>query len=71
MTAKLEQAMAELVQLPTVVQDLVADEMLSQIAKVRSLREDLDEGLTSLAAGRGRAIDVEDVIRDAQESARS
>jgi predicted transcriptional regulator len=66
MTKTLERALAEAATLPEAAQDQIGREVLAHIEKLRALRADIDAGLRSLDAGRGRALDIEDVIRRAR-----
>lgn len=66
MTKTLERALAEAATLPEAAQDQIGRELLAHIEKLRALRADIDAGLRSLDAGRGRALDIEDVIRRAR-----
>ncbi len=62
----LKDAVAEAATLPDADQEKIGRELLAHVEKVRSLRADLTAGLRSLDAGRGKPVDVEDVIRRAR-----
>jgi hypothetical protein len=59
----LEQAIAELAELPDADQEQIGRKLLSHVEKLRSLREEIDKGIRSLDAGRGAPLDVEEFIR--------
>jgi hypothetical protein len=68
MTAKiLETAMAEIVNLPEADQEKIGHELLAHVEKLRSLRIEIDKGIRSLDAGKGKKLNIEDVIRRARE----
>jgi len=68
MTAKiLETAMAEIASLPEADQEKIGHELLAHVEKLRSLRTEIDKGIHSLDAGRGKKLNIEDVIRRARE----
>ncbi|HEV3186031.1 MAG TPA: hypothetical protein VGZ49_14185 [Xanthobacteraceae bacterium] len=68
MTAKiLETAMAEVASLPEADQEKIGHELLAHVEKLRRLRAEIDKGIRSLDAGKGKKLDIEDVIRRARE----
>jgi hypothetical protein len=68
MTAKiLETAMAEIASLPEADQEKIGQELLTHVEKLRSLRAEIDKGIRSLDAGKGKKLNIEDVIRRARE----
>jgi hypothetical protein len=67
MVKTLERALAEAAKLPKAEQEQIGKELLAHISKLRSLREDLQKGIDSLAAGRGKTLKVEDLIARAHK----
>ena len=63
MVRALEQAIAEVAALPDSDQEQIGRQLLSHVEKLRSLREELDKGVRSLDAGKGRAVDVDEFVR--------
>jgi hypothetical protein len=63
MVKVLEQAIAEVSALPDADQEQIGRQILSHVEKLRSLRDELDKGVRSLDAGKGRTLDIEDFIR--------
>jgi hypothetical protein len=66
MTKVLKEAIAEVATLPESDQELIGRELLAHVEKLRSLRSDIAHGVRSLDAGKGRTLDVEDVISRAR-----
>jgi len=64
MVKTLEQAIAEVEALPESDQEKIGRQLLSHVEKLRSLREELDKGIRSLDAGKGRTIDIDQFIRE-------
>jgi hypothetical protein len=62
MTKVLKEAITEVVTLPESDQELIGRELLAHVEKLRSLRADIGHGVRSLDAGKGRVLDIEDVI---------
>jgi hypothetical protein len=60
----LEQAIAELARLPETDQEQIGRKLLSHVEKLNALRAEIDKGLGSLDAGEGRALNVEDLLRE-------
>ena len=63
MVKTLEAAIAEVAALPDADQEQIGRQLLSRIEKLRSLREEIDKGIHSLDAGRGRTINIDEFIR--------
>jgi hypothetical protein len=63
MVKVLEQAIAEVSALPDADQEQIGRQILSHVEKLRSLRDEIDKGVRSLDAGKGRTLDIEDFIR--------
>ena len=51
-------------------QELIGRELLAHVEKLRSLRPDIAPGVRSLGAGRGRVLDIEEVISRARGGSR-
>jgi hypothetical protein len=66
MTKTLEKAFAEASNLPKAAQEQIGRDLLAHIRKLRKLRTDINKGLRSLDAGKGRELDIEDVLRRAR-----
>jgi hypothetical protein len=64
MVKSLEQAIAEVAALPDADQEQIGRQLLSHVEKLRSLREELDKGTRSLDAGTGKAVDIDEFIRN-------
>jgi hypothetical protein len=62
----LKEAMDEVAALPESDQEQIGRELLLHVEKIRALRADLQTGIDSLDAGRGKALDMDDVIRRAR-----
>lgn len=62
MVKTLELAMAEAAKLPEAAQEQIGRELLAHIEKLRTLRADIDEGISSLDTEGGVDLDVEKVI---------
>ena len=65
MVKTLEQAIAEVTNLPDADQEQIGRKLLSHVEKLRQLRADIDQGIRSLDAGDGRPLDVEEFLRQA------
>jgi hypothetical protein len=65
MVKALEQAIAQVAELPDSDQEQIGRKLLSHVEKLRALRRDIDADLRSLDAGEGRPVDIEDVLRRA------
>jgi hypothetical protein len=66
MTRLMKEALDAVATLPEPDQEKIGRELLLHVEKLRSLRTDLDKGIRSLKAGRGKTVDIEDVIRRAR-----
>lgn len=66
MTKVLKEAIAEVATLPESDQELIGRKLLAHVEKLRSLRADIAQGARSLDAGKGRGLDIEDVISGAR-----
>ncbi len=64
MNRALQQAMAELATLPDADQEEIGRQLLLHVEKLRNLRDDLDQGIRSLDAGKGRPIDIAQFVRE-------
>jgi hypothetical protein len=67
MVKTLEQAIAEVTNLPDADQEQIGRKLLSHVEKLRQLRADIDQGIRSLDAGEGRPLDIEEFLRQANE----
>jgi hypothetical protein len=67
MVKTLERAVAEVAQLPEPDQERIGKELLAHVEKLRKLREDLQRGIDSLDAGKGKPLDIEAVIARARK----
>ena len=65
MVKALEQAIAQVAELPDSDQEQIGRKLLSHVEKLRALRRDVDAGIRSLDAGQGRLVDIEDFLRRA------
>jgi hypothetical protein len=63
MVKSLELAIAEVATLPDTDQEEIGRRLLSHVEKLRQLRAEVDKGIRSLDAGKGRPFDVEDFLR--------
>jgi hypothetical protein len=63
MVKVLEQAIAELARLPEADQEQIGRSLLALVDKIRRVRAELDKGIRSLDAGEGKALDLEELIR--------
>ena len=62
MVRTLEQAIAQLSQLPEADQEQIGLKLLSHVEKLNALRAEIDKGLRSLDAGEGIAVNIEELI---------
>jgi hypothetical protein len=67
MVKTLELAIAEIASLPDADQEKIGQQLLSHVEKLRQLRSEIDRGLSSLDAGEGQPLDIEDFIRRQHE----
>ena len=63
MVKTLEQAIAEVTNLPAADQEQIGRKLLSHVEKLRQLRADIDQGIRSLDAGEGRSLNIEEFLR--------
>jgi hypothetical protein len=63
MVKTLEQAIAQIARLPDADQEQIGRKLLSHVEKLNALRAEIDNGLRSLDAGKGRPLNMEDFIR--------
>jgi hypothetical protein len=64
MVKTLEQAIAEISNLPAADQEQIGRKLLSHVEMLRLLRSDIDKGIRSLDAGQGRELDIESFISE-------
>lgn len=64
MVRTLEQAIAQISRLPDADQEQIGRKLLFHVEKLNALRAEIDKGVRSLDAGEGRALDLEDFLRD-------
>jgi hypothetical protein len=67
MVKTLEQAIAEVTALSDADQEEIGRKLLSHVEKLRQLRVEIDKGIRSLDAGKGRPLDIEGFIRQVNE----
>ena len=60
----LEQAIAQISRLPDADQEQIGRKLLTHVEKLKALRTEIDKGIQSLDEGKGRALDMEDFLRD-------
>jgi hypothetical protein len=70
MVKTLEQAIAEVTNLPAADQEQIGRKLLSHVEKLRQLRADIDKGIRSLDAGEGRPLNIEEFL-SSKRAARS
>jgi hypothetical protein len=66
MTNTLKDAVAEVERLPEADQENIGRQVLTHVEKLRTLRADIDAGLRSLDAGKGNAVNMQDVLSRAR-----
>ena len=64
MVGTLEQAIAQISRLPDADQEQIGRKLLPHVGKLRALHAEMDKGIQSLDEGNGRALDMEDFLRD-------
>jgi hypothetical protein len=64
MVRTLEQAIAQISRLPDADQEEIGRKLLTHVEKLKALRTEIDKGMQSLDEGKGRALDLEDFLRD-------
>ena len=67
MIKSLELAIAEVATLPDADQEQIGRKLLSHVEKLRQLRAEVDKGIRSLDASKGKPFDVEDFLRHKNE----
>lgn len=67
MVRALEKAIAEVSNLPDADQEQIGQRLLSHVEKLRRLRSEIDIGIRSLDAGKGKPFDIEDFLRQQNE----
>jgi hypothetical protein len=67
MTKTLEKALAKVANLPKSDQDHIGRELMSHVRKLHKLRRDLEKGIRSLDAGKGKPLDIEDFLKRARK----
>jgi len=60
----LEQAIAQISRLPDADQEQIGRKLLTHVEKLKAIRTEIDKGIQSLDEGKGRALDMEDLLRD-------
>jgi hypothetical protein len=68
MVKTLEQAFAEVSNLPDADQEQIGRKLLSHVEKLKVLRRDIDEGIRSLDAGEGHPLDIEEFLRQKNQT---
>jgi hypothetical protein len=64
MARTLEQAIARISRLPDADQERIGRKLLTHVEKLKAIRTEIDKGIQLLGDGRGRALDMEDFLRD-------
>ena len=64
MVRTLEQAIAQISQLPDADQEEIGRKLLSHVEKLNALRSEIDRGIHSLDAGKGEALNMEEFLRE-------
>ena len=64
MVRALEQAIAQISRLPDADQEKIGRRLLSHIEKLNSVRGEISKGINSLDTGKGRALNIEEFLRD-------
>jgi hypothetical protein len=68
MVKALRDAIVEVTTLPDADQEEIGRRLLSHVQKLRQLRSEVDKGIRSLDAGEGRPLDIDDFLRQLNES---
>ncbi|PDT88389.1 hypothetical protein CO669_20400 [Bradyrhizobium sp. Y36] len=63
MVRTLEQAIAQISQLPAADQEEIGRKLLSHVEKLNALRSEIDRGIHSLDAGKGEPLNMEEFLR--------
>lgn len=66
MTKVLREAIAKVEALPEAAQDHIARELIDYLDRLNALRADLETGVRELDDGKGRELDIEDLLRRAR-----
>jgi hypothetical protein len=64
MARTLEQAIAQISRLPDADQEQIGGKLLARVEKLRAIHAEIDKGIQSLDEGMGRALDMEDFLRN-------
>jgi hypothetical protein len=64
MVRTLEQAIAQISRLPNADQDRIGRKLLAHAEKLKAISTEIDKGIQSLDDSKGRALDMEDFLRD-------
>jgi hypothetical protein len=64
MVRTLEQAIAQISRLPDADQEQIGRKLLSHVEKLNALRGEIDKGASSLDAGKGSAVNIDDFLRE-------
>jgi hypothetical protein len=67
MVKSLEVAIAEVASLPDADQKQIGRRLLSHVEKLRQVRAEVDEGIRSIDAGKGKPVDIEEFLRRMNE----
>lgn len=67
MVKTLQQAIAEVADLPDADQEQIGRKLLAHVDKLRALRADIDKAVRSLDEGRGRPLNFEEFLRRMNE----
>lgn len=62
MVDALERAIAELSKLPAADQEQIGRQLLTHVERIRQLRVELDKGIQSLDAGKGRELNIDQFL---------
>ena len=66
MTKVLREAIAKVEALPEAAQDQIARELIDYLDRLNALRADLEIGIRELDEGKGKELDIEDLLRRAR-----
>jgi len=67
MVKSLEQAIAEVANLPEADQEQIGRRLLVHVEKLRQLRAEIDKGIRSLEAGEGKPLDIAEFLDQQHE----
>jgi hypothetical protein len=65
-TKTLELAMAKAAELPDAAQEQIGRDVLERVETLAELRDQLEIGIRELNAGRGKELDIGDVMKEAR-----